>query len=96
MGEGSSRLYGRVIRGNNVLAPPEEGGRVERLGKAVGALPVRGDLDYTHPLMFIVMADIMNLIVEVFVSRRDSRVLAIGNRGGVVYPQAQPSFKSQA
>ena len=84
-----------MIRGNNVLAPPEEGGRVERFGKAVSALPVRGDIDYTHPLMFVVMADIMNLIVEVFVSRCDARVLANSNRGGVVYPQAQPSFKSQ-
>ena len=92
-GKGPPRLYGRVMSRNNVLAPPEEGGRVERLGKTIGALSVRGNVDHAYPLVIVVVADVVDLVVEMLVARRDAGILADRNCRRVVHPHAQRTCK---
>ena len=86
-------LHGRMMRGNDSLAPPEELGRVKRLGKAVGALPVRGNVDHACPLVIVVVADVVDLVVEMLVARRDAGILADRNCRRVVHPHAQRACK---
>ena len=87
-GKGSPQSYGRMIYGDDVLTPPEESGRVEWLGKAVSALPIRGDVDHTYPLMIVIVTDVMDLVVEMLIARRDPGVLADRDRRRVIHPHA--------
>ena len=87
-GKGSPQSYGWMIYGDDILTPPEESSRVEWLGKAVSALPIRGDVDHTYPLMIVIVTDVMDLVVEMLIARRDPGVLADRDRRRVVHPHA--------
>ena len=87
-GKKSPQSYGWMIYGDDILTPPKESGRVEWLGKAVSALPIRRDVDHTYPLMIVIVTDVMDLVVEMLIARRDPGVLAFRDRCRVVHPHA--------
>ena len=56
------------MRGNHIFAPSGVSSRVERFGKTVGSLLVGRYVDHAHAQVFKFVANVMDLIIEMFIS----------------------------
>ena len=60
------------MRGNHIFAPSGVSSRVERFGKTVGSLLVGRYVDHAHAQVFKFVANVMDLIIEMFISSSDA------------------------
>ena len=56
------------MRGNHIFAPSGVSSRVERFSKTVGSLLVSRYVDHAHAQVIKFMANVMDLVIEVFIS----------------------------